>query len=94
MYTSSYLTVRHSRSTSLCQQPGHEFTRGELRALVGVKDLWPAAASQRDLQSIETELRAKAFRELPADQVPGVSRVNKVDAPFNLIDTGHTDAQG
>ena len=53
-------------------QPGHEVTRGELTALVGVEDLWPAATFKCHLQGIETELRVKAVGELPAKDIPGV----------------------
>jgi hypothetical protein len=53
-------------------QPGHEVTRGELTALVGVEDLWLAATFQGHLQDIETELRVKAVGELPAEHAPGM----------------------
>ncbi len=55
----------------LSLQPGHEFTRGELTAMIRMKDLWLTPVFQRHLQSMQTELRIKAVRELPAENVPG-----------------------
>jgi len=36
-----------------------------------VEDRWLSAASQRHLKGIQTELRVKAVREVPAKGVPG-----------------------
>jgi len=52
-------------------QPAHEISGGELAALVGVEDFWPAAASHRYLQSIETLLCVQAVGGLPAEHVAG-----------------------
>jgi hypothetical protein len=46
--------------------PGLEVTRGELAALVGVEDLWPAATIQYHLQGVKTELHVKTVKELTA----------------------------
>jgi hypothetical protein len=39
--------------------------------LIGVEDLWLAAALQRHLKGIQTELRVKAVGEFPAEHIPG-----------------------
>jgi len=67
-------------------QPAHAISGGELTALVGVEDLRPAAASQRHLQSIETELRVKAVGELSA-VAEGFSE--GVDVPGEQIHNRH-----
>jgi len=61
-----------------------------LATLVGVEDLWPAATSQRHLQSIETELRVKAVGELPAENVSGeqIHDRHQVEEPFLQRDVG------
>ena len=59
------LPARPADLDFLSLQPGYEVTRGELTALVGVEDLWPAASSQR----LQVELRVKAVGELPAEHV-------------------------
>ena len=56
------------------QPPGWTDQRGDNfpeTGGVGVEDLWFAIPCQRHLQGIETELRVKAARELPAEHVSG-----------------------
>jgi len=61
-----------------------------LATLVGVEDLWPAAASQRHLQSLETELRVEAVGELPAEDVSGeqIHDRHQVEESFLQRDVG------
>ncbi len=53
----------------LCMQPGHEVTRGELIALVGVEDFGLAATFQCHFQGIKIELRVIAVGELPVEDI-------------------------
>lgn len=46
------LPARPADLDPLRLRPGHEFTRGELTALVRVEDLWLASAFQHHLQSL------------------------------------------
>ena len=52
-------------------QSGYKDSGCELASLVGVENLWLATAFQRQFQSLQTELRAKAVGELPDEHVPG-----------------------
>lgn len=54
------LPSRPADSDSVSLQAGHEVGGGELAALVGVEDLWPAATAECHLQSLQAELRVKA----------------------------------
>ena len=51
-------------------QSGHEVTRCELTALIGVEELWRASIVQRHLQGIQAEFRVKAVGELLVEDVP------------------------
>ena len=53
------LPSRPADADSVSLQAGHEVGGGELAALIGVEDLWPAAASQCHLKGIQTVLRVK-----------------------------------
>jgi len=54
----------------ICLQPGHVLARGELSALIRVEDLGLTITCQHHLQGIQTKLRVKAVRELPAEHIP------------------------
>ena len=75
-------------------QPGHEVTRGELRAPVGVEDLWPAVTFQWHLQGIEKELSVKAVGELPAVHMPGVEIHDRHQVEESLLQRDVGDVSG
>ena len=88
MYTSSYLMLRHSRSTktltmhrpltvhahlnALRQQHAGEGLAGELAALVGVEDLWPTLAQGPLSRAATQKSTSRVLGQPPGQHVAAV----------------------